>query len=381
VNSPSLRLWFLRHLARPQPPQEFVPQIDGLRFVAIMSVLLYHIQGFVQAKAGFDGQTANGLLQRILREGNFGVPLFFALSGYILCRPFLGGRQVSLRRYFTRRLTRLEPPYLISLALVFAAKVLVAGVAFGEMMPHLLASLVYGHNLAYGEHSTVNGVTWSLEIEWQFYLIAPVLFAIISRSSTALRHAGLLASMALGGWAYLSGVEHGGRVELSILSYFGFFAAGIWVAVMDEDHASFGRDSFAFDLLGVIAWIATITVLLGSWNLAVFLPALTALIVLCGLRGYLFRKLLGWWPIYCIGAMCYSIYLYHFFVVSAVGHLYAGLVGWGTSPDMTLLAFIVVAAPLVLLACAVPYLLVERPFMVWRPGVNRLLDAFRRTTE
>jgi peptidoglycan/LPS O-acetylase OafA/YrhL len=48
---------------------------------------------------------------------------------------------------------------------------------------------------------------------------------------------------------------------------------------------------------------------------------------------------------------------------------------------MALLGFVLVAVPIVLVACALPYLLIERPFMVWRPGVNRLLDALRRTTE
>jgi len=374
----ALKRWCLRNLARPQPPQEFVPQIDGLRFVAIMAVLLYHIHGFVRAKAGIDSQEAAGLLQRLLGEGSFGVPLFFAISGYILCRPFLGGRKVSLRRYFTRRLTRLEPPYLISLMVVFAAKIWALDVAIGELFPNLLASLFYSHNLVYGTHSAVNGVTWSLEIEWQFYLIAPLLFAVIARSSALSRQAGLLVLIGLGGWAYAAGYQADHRIGLSLLRYFGFFVAGIWVAVMDEDHSSYGRDSFALDLLGVAAWTGTASALLGGRQYAIFLPALTALIVLCGLRGYLFRKVLGWWPIYCIGAMCYSVYLYHFFIVSAVGRIFASLAGWPASPAQALLVFSLVAVPIVLAACAVPYILIERPFMVWRPGLNRLLDAFRR---
>jgi len=107
------------------------------------------------------------------------------------------------------------------------------------------------------------------------------------------------------------------------------------------------------------------------------LPLLTALVLLAGTRGKLFRRVLGWWPIYCIGAMCYTIYLYHFFVVSAMGKLIGATFGWPADPGASLLLLGGLAVPLVVLACMLPYLLIERPFMVWRPGRNRLSDAFR----
>ena len=158
------RSWFLRHLARPRTAQEFVPQIDGLRFVAIVSVLLYHMHGYVMAKAAAVGSTEAGWLHRLFGEGHYGVPLFFALSGYILGRPFLGSRQVPLSRYFLRRLTRLEPPYVINLLLVFTAKVLLLGVAFADLWPSLLASLAYSHGLVFGSHSLVNGCCCPLKL-------------------------------------------------------------------------------------------------------------------------------------------------------------------------------------------------------------------------
>src|SRR5690606_30118744 len=75
-----MREWSLRHLARPRPAQDFVPQIDGLRCVAICSVILYHMQGYVVDAIG---QPHPGtFLHHLLAEGAFGVPLFFSLSGY-----------------------------------------------------------------------------------------------------------------------------------------------------------------------------------------------------------------------------------------------------------------------------------------------------------
>ena len=64
------------------------------------------------------------------------------------------------------------------LLLVFTAKVLLLGVAFADLWPSLLASLAYSHGLVFGSHSLVNGVAWSLEVEWQFYLLAPLVFLL-----------------------------------------------------------------------------------------------------------------------------------------------------------------------------------------------------------
>jgi len=367
------RDWCLRHVARPRPAQAFVPQIDGLRCVAIFSVLLYHAQGYVAAKAGVADP---GWMYQLFALGYFGVPLFFALSGYIIACQFLGPKPVDLKLYFIRRLTRLEPPYLISMLLVFVVKLWALDLAFPTLFPHLLASLVYFHGLVFGSHSEVNGVAWSLEIEWQFYLLAPLTFAAILRATRRTRHVGLWLLIVLGGYAYALGRELGPRFELSLLHYFGFFVAGIWVAVLDAEK-TYRRIAVRFDVLGIAAIAATLFVLFREGAAMITLPALTAAIVFCSLRGPALRRVLGWWPIYCVGAMCYTIYLYHFFVVSAAGRIYASLIGWSTSDALSLTGFILFTVPLVVAACLLPYLLIERPFMVWRPGRNRLIDAYR----
>ncbi len=365
--------WCLRHVARPRPAQTFVPQIDGLRCVAILAVVLYHVQGYVAAKSGL---VHTGALHQLFAQGHYGVPLFFALSGYIIACQFIEPRPIDLKRYFVRRITRLEPPYVISLLLIFGVKLWLFDLAFPDFLLHLLASLFYVHNLAFGEHSTVNGVAWSLEVEWQFYLLAPLAFAAILRMKGVRRHAGLWLLMLIGGCAHAFAREFGPRFGLSLLHYFGFFVAGVWVAVLEAEAAD-SRVSGRFDVLGGAAILATLFVLVRGGIAEIALPALTALLVLCALRGPVLRRILGWWPIHCVGAMCYTIYLYHFFVVSAVGRVYAATVGWHASGEVSLALFALIAMPLVLAACLLPYLLIERPFMVWRPGKNRLIDAFR----
>jgi peptidoglycan/LPS O-acetylase OafA/YrhL len=365
----SLRAWCLRHIARPYPAQEFVPQIDGLRFVAIMAVVLYHVQGFLSTRLG----ASSDLWHRVLGEGAFGVPLFFSISGYILCRPFLGGREVSLRRYFVRRLTRLEPPYIINLLIVFALKIAVLGLAASELLPHLLASLVYLHNIAYGEHSLVNGVAWSLEVEWQFYVLAPLLFLLVAKSRPLRRMLGLLSAIAVGGWLFSAGEGFDPRIALSVVRYAGFFFAGVWIAVLDEEHPDWGRGRWEMDLVGIGAAVAIVAILLEAPVAAPLLPLLTALLLLAGIRGRMLALILGWWPVYCIGAMCYTIYLYHFFVISMLGRILGPILP--ATPGWALLGFGSVSIVVVIALCLFPYLLIERPFMLWRPGTNRLSDA------
>lgn len=368
-----MREWSLGHLARPSTGRQFVPQVDGLRFVAIVAVILYHMQGYVADALG--QAHAPTFLHRLLAQGYFGVPLFFALSGYIISAAFLGPRPPTFRTYMLRRLTRLEPPYFINLILVFVLKVVVLGVAFRELLPHLFASLVYLHGAIYGSQSAVNGVAWSLEVEWQFYLLAPLLLYALPRFGGVGRGLLLWGAIGLGGIAYLVATQWPTALQLSILHYFGFFLAGTLVSA-SEAHRPRTQGGMGHDAIGVLALVLIVFVLMAAPSMQVVLPALTAVFLFAVLRGPMCKRMLGWWPVHCMGAMCYSIYLYHFFVVSLVGKGIGSLIGWPVAPDWALLLMAAAGLPVVLAASAVPYLLIERPFMAWRPGRNRLADAF-----
>jgi peptidoglycan/LPS O-acetylase OafA/YrhL len=165
---------------------KYVPEIDGLRFIALMSVLIYHINGFWVVKGNELDHFPNifmSIWYTITSTGNVGVQLFFVISGYILGLPFankyLGnGKDVRLSQYFKRRITRLEPPYIIIMIILFLMSVYIAHkYTFTELLPSLLASLTYTHNFFYGREilPLINGVAWSLEIEIQFYILVPLL--------------------------------------------------------------------------------------------------------------------------------------------------------------------------------------------------------------
>src|SRR5438094_3364218 len=113
----------------------YIPEIDGLRFIAIFAVVLHHVALYVT--------TLDNRPEGIFELGTRGVELFFAISGFVLAAPFasqyLCGRpRVRLGQYFLRRLTRLEPPYLLALLIIFFVKIM----SLSQDPERLLVSLV-----------------------------------------------------------------------------------------------------------------------------------------------------------------------------------------------------------------------------------------------
>ncbi|MCU0679646.1 MAG: acyltransferase family protein, partial [Planctomycetes bacterium] len=126
----------LNRLTRITSRGDFIPEIDGLRFLAILQVLLLHCFTFIMVKAPNGSYEERVLdypfLKAVLGNGGSGVLLFFAISGFILSLPFAqyylnGGRKINLKSYYIRRVTRIEPPYIISLVFLFLVNVYVVG--------------------------------------------------------------------------------------------------------------------------------------------------------------------------------------------------------------------------------------------------------------
>lgn len=162
----------------------FIPEIDGLRFIAIVSVILFHLNNFFLNKDlnKYIDDFDYSFLQRILAHGFLGVPLFFVISGFVLALPFAkqnlkNGNKVILRKYFLKRLSRLEPPYILVMTLLLFGAVYVAKTfTLNDGIKSYLSSIFYLNNFIYpGFSSTLNVVAWSLEVEVQFYILAPLM--------------------------------------------------------------------------------------------------------------------------------------------------------------------------------------------------------------
>ncbi|HUM06695.1 MAG TPA: acyltransferase [Terriglobales bacterium] len=336
----------------------FIPQIDGLRFVAIASVVLFHVyanfqNGIVPASPTFDSD----LPKR-------GVELFFAISGFILGVPFAShflrqSAKVDLKQYFLRRLTRLEPPYFISLFVWAADQIIMGHRNLREMGPHLLASFAYLHNLIFGAFNRpVNGVAWSLEIEIQFYLLVPALALLFALNRSAVRRVAL-ATLMLGIGLCGSALYRIPTLRYSIVYYLAFFLAGFLICDLYLTRGEW-KPSLSWDLLALGAW--PLVWLLGNKTSHILLPFLIVALYLAAFRGRICAAVFSHPWISGIGGMCYSIYLFHPLVIAAMGRLtralHLGQNFWAYFGLQTMLI-----APAVLLLCGGFFLLIERPCM------------------
>lgn len=146
-----------------------IPALDGVRGIAILVVMVYHLAYLVPSWLPYVG------------GGFFGVDIFFVLSGFLITSILLGeyentGR-VSLPNFYVRRFLRLMPAFWLFLICIYLLGT--------YLMPPFEASLVYGRNdFLYAITYTINWFSasnpgfdsnlnhaWSLSIEEQFYII------------------------------------------------------------------------------------------------------------------------------------------------------------------------------------------------------------------
>ncbi len=352
-------------LRRDTADGSFIPVIDGLRFIAIMAVVLYHLQDYVVVKTG--RSCGGDWLALLMGQGYIGVQLFFAISGFIIARPFLNGTAPGLRRYFVRRLTRLEPPYLINLLLVYVLLVTILGADPAALFPHLLASALYLHNILFGGMSEINFLAWSLEVEFQFYMLAPALLAGLIALGGWGRRLVLLLLVLAGGWVYPSNPLAGLGAGANLVGFFGFFAAGVLAA---EVYVGRWRErppvSWNWDIVALVGWVGLLAALLVGDEARSWISIGVLLALLGSLGGRWSARILGWAPVYLIGGMCYTLYLYHFLIISAVGRFILPWLGAAHPLWVDLLMAGSIIIPVVLAAGTVLFLITEKPFMRWR---------------
>lgn len=347
------------NLRRVTTSNRFIPQIDGLRFVAISSVVAFHIYAALETRS-----TVPVPWHENLDLAKRGVELFFAISGFILGVPFASARflnapKVNLKQYFLRRLTRLEPPYLISLFVCAVADWITMHSTFSNLLPHLIASCVYMQNLIFGGFvGAVSGVTWSLEVEVQFYVLAPVLAMLFGIASARRRHIVMLFLILVSGVASLP-LYRSAHFHYCIGYYLGFFLAGLLLCDLYVNRQEW-KPSFVWDFVALCLW--PLVWVFGRNVGHVLLPFVIVVLYLAAFRGRTCSAIFSNSTITSIGGMCYSIYLFHFLVIYAVKHVTQPI---HLSQNFWLYFMLQVCmiVPFVLVLCGGFFLLIERPCM------------------
>ncbi len=354
----------------------FIPEIDGLRFIAIAGVVLFHLNLFLIEKDHFQYSSNYDSLfsfwNTVFSRGNFGVPLFFAVSGFVLARPFAehfinGKPKVSLKHYFLRRVTRLEPPYVVLMTLLFVGWVFIAKqLPLWEGLKSYLCSICYIHNFAYGDKvlPLLNGVAWSLEIEVQFYILAPLLCSIFAIKQVSLRR-----GIVLVGIIAFAVSEHFLKLPFrSILNYIEFFLVGLLLADIFVLRKPVEKSSWLASLMGMgllLLFLSIRSTEFKDFRTKLFLEfvELTGIFTLYYL--ILMRKalpFLSYTWITNLGGMCYSIYLLHVPILSVFGNAIVRK-QFSTNALVNIGIYSIVLLGITLGASIVYFLLIERPCM------------------
>jgi peptidoglycan/LPS O-acetylase OafA/YrhL len=304
-----------------------VRSLDGLRAVAVLLVILYHYE--------------------YLGFGWIGVQVFFVLSGYLITNILLHEKRRSygdyLKRFYWRRVLRIFPLYYGYLALMGAAFLLI-----GEppILPRIWEYLLtYTYNFARLGHGDPGGFTfvhfWSLAIEEQFYLLWPTLvFFLPARSFkrfiVALIFLAPVFRFALAAW--LGSRAHdpsyvGLAVNMVTVSHLDAFAWGGLIAAFELRKIRAPLRLFRWSLAGAVAlglafmvWEAHQGHRL-SWNSLGFpnhpyrgfqhvwgytvVNGVSALAVLCSVRGAAPARFLSSPAMVRIGRISYGMYVFH----------------------------------------------------------------------
>jgi len=298
-------------------PISYRPEIDGLRAVAVLPVILFHA-----GVSGFSG-------------GFVGVDIFFVISGYligaILMQDIARG-QFSVSRFYGRRVRRILPALAFVCAVTsLAAAALLPAAAFGEYARSLVGVATFTSNIFFWWHTDYFAQeaelrpllhTWSLAVEEQYYVIFPLLLAALwrgGRTKTLPVVLGALAAASLIAAEYMSRMHPSAAFFLLPTRFWELLAgagAALWLRRTTPPADALPR--LVREGLSMAALAAILIAI--HWfdgrtrtpGLPTLLPVLGAVgIILFATRGTLVARLLSWRPVVFVGLISYSAYLWH----------------------------------------------------------------------
>jgi len=168
--------WFAVHLEDAKP-KGTVASLDGVRAIACLSVVIFHTH-IATEQMNLWQRADQPLLAAIFWSGASGVTLFFVLSGFLLFFPYVKAPLFEnpwpdTRLFYLRRILRIIPGYYFSLFLL----VLLSSPKYlqPQNWKHLLLFLIFFMDSFQSTNRLINGPYWTLAIEWQFYLLLPLI--------------------------------------------------------------------------------------------------------------------------------------------------------------------------------------------------------------
>jgi len=354
-----------------------LPALDGLRAVAALLVVATHA-------AYLTGFTVNGgLLGRLAGRGDFGVAIFFALSGFLLHHGLVSDERngdTDIRAYAVRRAARVLPAYWVTLAVVVLATEPGARTALAQA----LAVQTYLSDSDIPSFSQ----SWSIPTELSFYIVLPFVVWLLGRVRR--RHpdlpvqllvvSAIAATVALA-VAPVGTVGEDVLIERWLPARWPNFAVGMVLAEMVLNPGSraaratrrIARDSVGCLLIAAAALLLATTPIAGPLTLGLVsgsqlsvrlaLSTVVAWFLLAPLvlgRDDAYSAALGSRPARNVGGVSYGLFLWHLPVFSAIYALSGATVFTGG-----ILPLLAVGLPISLFLAWLSHVAIERPAMRW----------------
>ncbi|MCL4671881.1 MAG: acyltransferase [Sphingomonadaceae bacterium] len=311
-------------------------EIDGLRAIAVMAVLLYHAH-----VPGFSG-------------GFIGVDIFFVISGYlitgILARE-IGDGTFTLMRFYERRARRILPAlFAVSAVTLAAASWLFLPGDFERVPPSILAALGFASNVWFftqtgyfqaDAQSTPMLHTWSLGVEEQFYIGFPLLLLILHRFRWQWRTPAIVVIAAISlAWAIAKQTDTDGFAFYMLPTRAWELLAGSLIALLPLSRLPHPRirEALCWIALAVLGWTITAyghdTIFPG---LAAVPPVLATAVLICLAAGTRVAALLSMRGPVMLGLISYSLYLWHWPIIVFWQYAQdATLAGWQSGAAVVL---------------------------------------------
>lgn len=366
-----------------------LPGLEGLRGLMALWVVLGHCGNYL---GHYPGANPPSWMKLFLLT-SVPVDVFIALSGFVIFRMLSRRPETLYSRYIVRRARRILPIYLVAIALAvlfmsfrYEAYLLAPWRAMDSIIEyraayastqdnlwfHVVAHVTLLHGLIPDDllpnsAFAILAPAWSLSLEWQFYLIAPLLFAIVRWRESGI----VVLLMAFSVISLFTLAYSIDWTPAFIGISWPFFAVGWWLSLFwhtpEMRHRLESRISrfvAAVLILGAAVYLSkdvratSLSLLISVAGIAICAGILDGNRVFRHIRAFLSNR----WLV-TIGAASYSLYLLHVLVMAVLGFsmLTAGLFGHGVLVDYILLTFSTLAVSLLLSGFTYRY--IEAPFI------------------
>lgn len=303
--------------------------LDGLRGVAVLLVLWYHVWEISWLPAPLPW------LQFVPETGFIGVHLFFFLSGFVISYPFLRAQAAAQplptwRHFYWRRFVKIVPSYVLSIVVAYAIGYAAIERWNSTPLQEIVTHLLFIHTWWQSTYGSINGVLWTLAVEVEFYAIFPLVWWCFRRAPWI-----TAASLALVSLVWRASAAHCcfsttfPLLSENLPGYLDIFASGMICALLFVRYGHRLRSSRSSPVMSVVAlagWGALVLLLLHMfafrlhanweeagqiWTRGLYGASFVAIAFGSLCAPWWWQRLLSNAPLRALAVISYNLYLYH----------------------------------------------------------------------